>query len=166
MKILHNITIRHKLTVVIMFTCIMALLLAGTALVLWGRVTFRRDMVRNLSTLAQITAENCKAALAFEDVDDATETLKALRAQNSVVFAEIHTKSGEHFAEYHSETTDRNICAVKIEPQPDGYRFGDGLLIVFKSIILDGEVLGGVCLQSEALQPRKTGTVSVFTAAP
>jgi two-component system NtrC family sensor kinase len=146
MKILHNMTIRHKLTVVIMFTCIMALLLAGTALVLWGRVTFRRDMVRNLSTLAQITAENCKAALAFEDVDDATETLKALRAQNSVVLAEIHTKSGEEFAFYSRDGIDKH---PPVAHQEDGYNFNDGLLIVFKSIILDGEVIGGVCLQSD-----------------
>jgi hypothetical protein len=155
--------IKYKLISIIMFTSITALLLTGTIVIIWGQKTVRRSMVENLQTQAEITAENCKAALAFEDVDDATETLKALRAQNSVVLAEIHTKSGEEFAFYSRDGIDKH---PPVAHQEDGYNFNDGLLIVLKSIILDGEVLGGVCLQSEALQPRKTGTVSVFTAAP
>ncbi len=155
MKILRNMTIKHKLMTVIMFTCICALLLAGIALVAWGQFTFRRNMVRNLSTLAQMTADNCKAAVAFEDVDDATETLKVLRAQPSIVCAEIHTQDGQHFADYCCNPptcSSCSICAVEIKHQQDGYRFGDGLLTVFKGIVLDGETIGTICLQSD-LEP-------------
>ena len=149
MTILHNMTIRHKLTTIIMLTCICALLLAGVALVAWGQFTFRRNMVRNMSTLAQMTADNCKAAVAFEDVDDATETLKALSAQPSIVFAEVHTKTGEHFADYYRQGGDSHVL---IEHHEDEHHFGGGFLTTCKAIVLEKETIGTVYLQSD-LEP-------------
>jgi signal transduction histidine kinase len=149
MTILRNMTIRHKLTTVIMLTCISALLLAGISLVAWGQFTFRRNMVRNLSTLAQVTADNCKAAIAFEDVDDATETLKALSAQPSIILAEVHTKTGEHFADYYRQGAD---SLVLIEHHKDDHHFGHGFLAVCKAIVLENETIGTVYLQSD-LEP-------------
>jgi signal transduction histidine kinase len=149
MKILRNMTIRHKLTTVIMLTCICGLLLAGVALVAWGQFTFRRNMVRNLSTLAQMTADNCKAAVAFNDVDDATETLKALGAQPSIIFAEVHTKAGEHFADYYRQGADSHAL---IEHHEDDHHFRDGFLAVCKAVVLEKEAIGTVYLQSD-LEP-------------
>jgi len=145
-KILRNMRIRHKLTLIIMFTCICALSLAGVALIFWGQVTARQTMAANLSAQAQMIADNCKAAVAFEDAEDAKETLKALSAQPSIVFAEIHTKSDEHFADYSRDGTDGNIL---IEHQGDSYSFGGGHLTVFKKIVLDDEKIGSVCLRSD-----------------
>ncbi|RKY12524.1 MAG: hypothetical protein DRP65_01035 [Planctomycetota bacterium] len=154
MTIMRNMTIRYKLNLIIMLTCILALVLAGTALLLWQRVTLRQEMVSNLSTLAQITAENCKAAVAFEDVEDATETLKGLHAQPSIIFAEVHTKGGESFANYTRAGSDSDIITEHqiAAYQKDGYFFGDGSLTIFKSIVLDGETIGMVRLQSD-LEP-------------
>jgi two-component system NtrC family sensor kinase len=149
MKILRNMTIRHKLTTVIMLTCICGLLLAGVALIAWGQFTFRRNMVRNLSTLALVTADNCKAAIAFDDVDDATETLKALSAQPSIILAEVHTKTGEHFADYHRQGADSHVF---IEHHEDDHHFRDGILAVCKAIVLEKETIGTVYMQSD-LQP-------------
>ena len=149
---LHNVTIKHKLTLVIMLTCISALLLSGVAFVLWGRVVFRQDMVKNLSTLADVTGENCKASLSFEDAADATETLKTLRAQPSVVFAEIRNKDGQHFAHYWRDALSYSTCAKKTVRQHKNSKFSDGLLTVFADIVLDGEPIGTICLRSD-LEP-------------
>jgi len=146
MTVLRNMTIRHKLTLIIMLTCISALLLAGIVLVVWGQVTFRRNMVRQLSIQAQMTAENCKAALAFEDATDAEETLKALSAEPSIIFAQVNTKSGEHFANYYRDGIDTKF---HITHQNKGHRFSGGMLTVFSGIVLDGELLGTVCLRSD-----------------
>jgi len=146
MTVLRNMTIRHKLTLIIMLTCISALLLAGIVLVVWGQVTFRRNMVRQLSTQARMTAENCKAALAFEDAADAEETLKALSAEPSIVFAQVNSKSGEHFANYYRDGIESKF---HITHQNQGHRFSGGMLTVFSSIVLDGELLGTVCLRSD-----------------
>ncbi len=73
--ILQNMTIKHKLISIIMATCMVALLLAGVVLILWEWSTLRHTMARNLSTQAEMIADNCKAAVTFEDAKDAKKTL-------------------------------------------------------------------------------------------
>jgi signal transduction histidine kinase len=144
MSILKNTTIRHKLTLIIMFTCITALVMAASAFIVWEQITFRNSMVRNLSIQAAMTAENCKAALAFEDAADAEETLKALRAESSIIFGCVYTADGKVFAKYSRDNT-----VTLPPPQKDGHRFHNNSLTVFNSIILDGEKIGTLCLRSD-----------------
>ena len=149
---LQNMAIKYKLISIIMLTCIVALMLAGIVFIIYERIHIRRDMVENLSTQAAIVADNCKAALAFDDAEDAQETLKALRAEPSIVFACIYNKSSEVFAQYHREGTD--IKVPLSEPQASGYRFDNNFLAVFQSIILDGQTIGTVSVWSD-LNPLK-----------
>jgi len=86
MSVLRNMAIKHKLISIIMVTCIAALLLAGVAFIVWEWFAFRQQMVRNLSAHAEIIAENCKAALAFNDAKDGKETLGSLHVESSIVF--------------------------------------------------------------------------------
>ena len=106
---LQNMAIKYKLISIIMLTCIVAFMLAGVVFIIYERINIRRTMVENLSTQAAIVADNCKAALAFDDTEDAQETLKALRAEPSIVFACIYNKSSEVFAQYHRECDDITV---------------------------------------------------------
>jgi len=130
-----------------MLTCIAALLLVGAAFIVWQWTNLRLAMVKSLSIHAEIIAENCKAALAFEDVKDAEETLKALHVEPSIVFACIRSSSGKDFAHYYRYDVDKSIHPPEF--QQEGYVFGDGYLTVFKDIVLDGEVIGALCLRSD-----------------
>jgi len=149
MSLLANMTIKHKLIAIIMLTSITALLLTGFIFVLYERSHIRHDMAVSLSTQAEIIADNCKAALAFEDAEDAKETLHALHVESSIVFACIYTSSSEVFATY---CRDDDNSSTPSELQQEGYSFSDGFLTVFKPIVLDGETIGTVCLRSD-LQP-------------
>ena len=94
MTILQNMRIKHKLIAIIMLTCVPLLVLASGLFIMWERNVFRSSMVRNLSAQAEMVAENCKAALAFEDAKDAEETLKALHVESSIVFGRVYTNKG------------------------------------------------------------------------
>jgi PAS domain S-box-containing protein len=139
-------TIRYKLISIIMLTCIAALLLAGAALIVWEWATLRQRMVRDLSIHAEMIADNCKAAVAFEDTEDAEETLKALHVESSIVFGGVYTAGGGLFAGYYRDGADSSVRPSEI--QEVGYRFDDGLLTVFENIVLDEETIGTVCLRS------------------
>ena len=151
-----DLTIRHKLSAVIMLTCVAALLLAGVALIFWGYVTAKQTMARNLSIQAEMIADNSKAAVAFEDATDAERTLKALAADKAIVYGCIYDIDGEVFASYSLdgysgyEKESRTAAGVW-----EGYSFEDGFLTVFKGIVLDGEKIGMVCLRSD-LEPLMT----------
>jgi len=147
MSILQNMAIKHKLVSIIMLACITALTLAGAAFIGWERSTFRSEMVRSLSTQAEMIAENCKAALAFQDAEDAKKTLQALHVDASIVFGCVYNKDNKLFATYY-----RDYAEIKVHPsdfQETGFSFAKGFLTVFKPIVLDGEIVGTVCLRCD-----------------
>jgi signal transduction histidine kinase len=133
-----------------MVTCIVALLLAGTSFVIWQWKSLCHSMVLNLSTQAGIIADNCKAALAFEDVKDAEDILMALKAEPSIVFACIYTGSGKVFARYHHKKTGNAISTPR--PRSVGHFIDERHITVYKPVILDSEPIGTVCLKSN-LEP-------------
>ena len=142
-----NMAIKHKLIAIVMLTCIMALMLVGSAFLFWEWRGLRNNLLENLSTQAGITAENCKAALTFEDKEDAQETLKALKANSSIVFACVYKKSGEVFASYAKNEADK--ARLMIAPQQKGSDSSGGLLTIFEPIVLDEETIGTVCLRCD-----------------
>ncbi|HSV26311.1 MAG TPA: CHASE sensor domain-containing protein, partial [Sedimentisphaerales bacterium] len=95
-----KMTIRRKLIAVMMFICIFALATAATVFVLWSQSMYRRTTVDNLMIIASIIANQTRAAIVFEDAADAGETLASLKAQPSIVAANIHTKDGKLFVAY------------------------------------------------------------------
>ncbi len=150
MPFMHNMSIKHKLISIIMLTCTGALLLAGGIFVISEWFSVRRLMVRDLSTHAAITADNCKAALAFQDANDAQKTLEALKEESSIVFGGVYSQSGKDFASYYRDGADSSLRPS--EHRQEGYSFGGGLLTVYKPVVLDGETIGTICLRSD-LQP-------------
>jgi len=144
---MRNLTIKYKLIAITMLTCFTALLLAGTGYMFWEWVNLRRVMARNLLTQAEMIAENCKAALAFEDKQDLLEILQALRVEPSIVFGCVYNRKNEIFVCYRDQEAGQDVQPPVFKV--DSYRFAGGYLTVFKTIVLEDEIVGGVCLQSD-----------------
>src|SRR5438128_8609949 len=81
MRVIQAMSIRRKLTLIIMAITSVVLLLACLALAGYDLVTMRRAEPRKLATLADVLAGNSTAALTFEDAQAATEVLSALKAE-------------------------------------------------------------------------------------
>jgi signal transduction histidine kinase len=144
---LRDASIQRKLTVIIMLTSSVALLLACGAFVTYDLITFRGELVRELSTLAEIIGTNSTAALAFNDKHSAEETLAALSAERHIVTVYIYAKDGRVFAEYQRRDRPREMSPP--EPQGDSYHFEDDHLALFRRVTLDGEVIGTIYIQSD-----------------
>jgi len=84
-----DLSIRRKLTLIIMLTSSVALLLACAAFVSYDLYTFRRAKVHDLTTLAEIIGSNSTAALTFGDSNSAKEILGALSANQHIAAADI-----------------------------------------------------------------------------
>jgi PAS domain S-box-containing protein len=97
---IRSLSISRKLTLMNMLASGSALLLASAALFFYDFHTFKQDMVRQLSTEAQIVGSNSVSALAFNDSESARNTLAALRASPHVLYAAIYNDSGILFADY------------------------------------------------------------------
>lgn len=147
MSKLQNMTIKQKLTAIIMLTSGVILLLAITVFVIWKQVDSRRHLVTELYAHAGVIAENSKASLAFSDKEDAKQILSALQADSSIVFACIYDKQGQVFAEFQSADITEKIQPPK--PREDGHLCEPSCLGVFRNIVLDGEVIGTIYLRDD-----------------
>src|ERR1700681_2432740 len=95
---LRDLPIKRKLMVVILLTSSFALLLMGSALIIYERITFRHALAVNMNVLAQIIGSNSTAALACDDPKNAHEILSALLAENQIRAAAIYDRTGRIFA--------------------------------------------------------------------
>jgi signal transduction histidine kinase len=145
---MRNLTIKHKLIAITMLTCITALLLSGSWYVVWEWTNLRKQIIQDLSTHTEMIAENCKAALAFDDAKDAQKTLSSLTVKSSIVSGCIYDKKGNIFADYYRDENHKKYTKLN-EAKPDGYFFKDGSLTVIKTILLEKDIIGTACLQSD-----------------
>ena len=144
MNLLRDLPIRQKLMLIALVTTGGALLLAGAALIYFDRVRFEREMASDLVTLADIVADNSTGSLSFQDQEDATGVLQALRRQKDIVAAAIYGADRQLFVRYDP------WGSGNIPPQPgeDGAYFRDDALEVFRPVKLQGERIGTVYLRS------------------
>ncbi len=145
---INDLTIRQKLTLVILSACVMSLLAAGVAFVFWSQHAARRSMAKNLMIETAIAAENCKAALAFDDANAARDVLSAFSVNPSIVHGCVCDSDGKDFAEYFRAGFDSSIC-IPEESDEEGYRFEEDFLLVSKNVVLDGEKIGTVNFTSD-----------------
>jgi signal transduction histidine kinase len=145
--LLRDLPIRQKLVLLIMLTTAGALLLAGVALIVIDLRSFRQQMEKDVSTLAEIVASNSTAALSFADPEAAAETLAVLQARESIVAAAVYGETNDLFATY-----SRNGAAtsgIPPEPGPIGATWSQGSLHVFDKVLLRGQRIGTVYLRSD-----------------
>ncbi len=138
--------IRRKLTLVIMLTSGSALLLACAGFLLQELLTYRSALAQEASSVAAVIGANSTAAISFRDTEAARQSLAALAAEPHVVAACIYGTKGEVFAEYHAE----NRARTAIPPLgADGALFTENHLTLFQPILLGGDRIGTVFVQSD-----------------
>jgi methyl-accepting chemotaxis protein len=146
MRSFGNLSIKHKLTLIMMLTGIVALVLSCASFIVYDQMSSRRAMVQDLTSLAEIIGSNSTAAITFNDTDSATEILAAMSARPRITSACIYNSEGKPFSQY-IRSDQRNTRPPAL--QAAGSHFGDDSLQLFRSISLDGEVVGFVFLESD-----------------
>jgi signal transduction histidine kinase/DNA-binding response OmpR family regulator len=147
MKMFRDLSIKLKLTLIIVLISSIASLIACVSFIVYDLVNARRAMVRDLDTLAKMIELNSTAPLAFGDQKSAQEVLGALRAKPSVISASIYTTDGRSFASYLREGEPAVIAPPL--PQPNGSQFTKTRLKLSHELLLDSEKVGAVYLESD-----------------
>src|SRR5690349_20097434 len=153
MRFFHDLSIRSKLTLIIMAVSSFALLLACIAFIRYDLYTFRLTKLNDVSTLAEIIGSNATGALSFHDADNANEILSGLRAKKQISAACIYAKDGRLFAKYLRRDTQGGFAPPP--PQEDGSYFENGELTVFRKIMLTGESIGTVYIRYDLSEMRE-----------
>lgn len=157
-----NMSIRAKLTMLMVLTSTIVLFLASGVFIANDIVKTRTAMVEDLTVLADVIGRNSAAALAFNDEAAASETLSGLSAQPHVITAVIRNVEGDVLASYGSsisgaaagEGIDVGISPERVlSGEVEGnYYFQDDSLELFAPVTLGGEALGIIYIRSDLKQ--------------
>jgi PAS domain S-box-containing protein len=123
---------------VLLFTC--------ASFFAYELLTFRGATVRQLATLGEVIASNSTAALAFDNPDDARETLSALRAEKHIVAAALYTPDGRVFARYPANL---EIDTLPAAPKKAGHQLSMTALATFRPVVQNDRQLGMLYLRSD-----------------
>jgi hypothetical protein len=138
--------IKRSLMTMMLLTSGAVVLLTSGAFGAYEIVTSRHQTLRNLTTLGEAIAANSTAALAFDNPDDALETLSALKAEPHLEAAGLYTAGGKLFARY-----PRSSSATSLPSKPPalGYRFERGSLVGVQPVMQAGRRMGTLYLRSD-----------------
>lgn len=134
-----------------MLTSLVALLITMTALAVYDRASFRRQILADVDVLAGVIGENASSTIAFNDHQAAQSTLAALRAQPHIIAAYLFDRDGKLFASYPA-------TAPQVTVPRDGAVLRENDLAVSRPVIFSGARVGTVYLQSDlrAIVERRT----------
>jgi signal transduction histidine kinase/DNA-binding response OmpR family regulator/HPt (histidine-containing phosphotransfer) domain-containing protein len=147
MSRLGDLSIRYKLTVLFMAISGFTALAVSVPTSIYDEFTSKRAVSRNLAILSESLASNSTAALTFHDAEAARDILRGLRADNNVIAACIYGSDGKPFAKYARDGNESDFTPPL--PQAETAEFKNGHLIQFRKIVLSGETVGILYVESD-----------------
>src|ERR1700689_516409 len=130
-------SIQKKLALLVLSASLFALVLASVGFGIYERASFRADIARELSTLADTLGANTAASLAFDDQKTAREMLAALRAEHHVLGACLYDNQGKIFAEYRRAGLSTGFKMPSW--RKDGAQFDHHSITLFRSVSLESD---------------------------
>ena len=145
-----KLSLRHKLTLVIMINTVVALCVAGVAFAEYGVYRFKELRLEDLNALANILGTNSTAPLAFKDPSSAQDILRSLAAKPHILSAAIYDRDGNPFAVYHRGESRVRYTAPPVEIESS--RFTSNRVLIFQIINFQDEKVGTVFLEGDTVE--------------
>jgi len=158
-----DLSIRYKLTVLFMAISGFTALAVSMPTSVYDEFTSRRAVSRNLAILGETLASNSTAALTFHDAEAARDVLRGLRADNNVIAACIYGSDGRSFAKYTRDGKESDFTPPL--SQAETAEFKNGHLVLFRKIVLSGETVGTLYIESDLQRLHARMQGSIYTLA-
>ena len=142
-----NISIRSKLTLLIVVISTVSLLLASLAFITSDRIHTQQTVSGNLTTVADIIAANSSAPLLFSDPVAAQETLGFLESQQHIQAAAIYDIDDQVFSSYVKPGLEIELPTDNLHE--NNVLFWGDHVELYTHIIYEGEEIGVVYLRSD-----------------
>jgi signal transduction histidine kinase/DNA-binding response OmpR family regulator len=151
-----DISIKHKLQLMITSASGAVLLVSSLTFLGYDRSVFRSAMKNDLATVAGVIGSNSTAALTFHDPASAAEILEGLKAQPHVIAARIYSAEGKPFADFARAGGVPDLPARA--PGAERASWSSDRLKLSRRILLDGQPVGTLYLESDLLEMRSRTT--------
>ena len=144
-------SIRQKLVAVVLLATLAALVVSISALMAYDLRAYHRALLADMSTQAELLGRMTASALAFDDVQLASDNLALLRIRPAVRAGALYDAHGKLFASYAAPGDQRPLPrqAQPAQMRLEGARVVGDSLLVYKRVYENGELLGTVYLNAE-----------------
>jgi signal transduction histidine kinase/DNA-binding response OmpR family regulator/HPt (histidine-containing phosphotransfer) domain-containing protein len=145
-----NWSLRRKLVSIIMFSCAVCLFVSLSVMVVSSVVSRYRGVLHELSSLADVLAENGQAALVFADKSEASRLLESLKDRPELYAAWMVSADGGVLASWSRGTADIGIPSDYRRPFRElRTNFWSRRAELFTPVIKNTELVGYVLLQAD-----------------
>ena len=127
----------RRLTRAVVVSVCTALLVSGLIFDVFVYVSQRSALVDDVTAQARIAAENSSAAVLFDDVGAAAQTLAGLGSSAAIERADLYDAQGRTVASYVAPGVPSDDTAVPARVPREGHEFDDGRLHV-KALVREG----------------------------
>ncbi len=139
---------RGKLITLIMVTSAVALLVSVSVFILNSAFVFRRSMLHDLETLANVVSASASSAIVFEDKDGAKNTLDNLAGRPDITTAALYKQDGTRMAQYVKSGAGSHEHVVPLRPDGESHRFGANYVELFHPVVdTEGNPVGSLFLR-------------------
>lgn len=147
------LSLRHKLTLIIMINTFVALCVAGVGFAEYGVQRFKTVGIQDLNALANILGTNCTAPLTFKDPNSARDILQALAVKPHILAAVIYDRDDKPFAVYRQGAATDPYIPPPVKGEVS--RYTSDRILIFQDINFDGEKIGAVFLEGNRDEDRQ-----------
>jgi len=166
MNMFNFTTIKDKLIAITMISCVISLVVAGSAMILYSWGSHKEDTINRLHVLSTVLGNRSRAALVFDDAALIDENLRSLKFEPGVLLACIYSNGkiieGHHLVgEYILNENQRQKCPLKqgSYAQDSNFNYDQfGNIYVHQKITFEDERLGEITIYSD----QKVMTQKVF----
>jgi PAS domain S-box-containing protein len=144
MNYLQKLSIKTKLTLVIISVSLFAIILGFTIISFFNISNLKKDLINQSSLIAKLLAEYSEYALLFDDTKTAVEDLENVKIIPSIKGAELYDANGHFFASYDNQKASTDSLKIN-EPR---YEYINSELEILEPIYSsDNELIGTIFLR-------------------
>lgn len=162
---LKDISIKRKITLIILVLTISALGIGFTFVIISSVSSFNEEFKVRMLTSAEIIADYAVTDIEFNDAESANKTLSKFQKYSVIKNVKIFFNNGDTFAEFNKEEVEfitPKISDNRVKDTPkndmssfekiDNQYFFDSHLHTFQSMVQNGEIIGIVYIRASTIE--------------
>jgi signal transduction histidine kinase len=144
MSLIKNLSIKHKLIVIVLWVTIPSIVLGFTVIIIHDIIQLRKDLVNNTMLYADLVGEVCVAPLSFKDKKSVKEIIEKIGTIPHIENGYVYGENGELYATFNKKS-DKIIPPPPV-PEKQFYEFQINQLHVARPISFENVQFGTIYL--------------------
>ncbi|MBA2356458.1 MAG: response regulator [Acidobacteria bacterium] len=155
-----RLSLRHRLTLILVAASASALALTGLGVLTYDAMTSRQAMAHEVEGMAALVGANSGAALTFNDVGVARDNLASLSARTDVLAGALYDRAGTLVVAHRL----RASAQVPATSPPPGITYHGSTIRVVQDVCINDGCVGRVLIDTDLQQltDRRRGTMAIF----